>query len=332
VHVVREARPDDNSALIELERSSPLELGDRSLVFDRAPDFFLHQEVQEHGRLLVAEEEGALVGVVAGAWHDVLIEGQKRRLLYIHQGRVLPTHQRRHVATDLVLENAKLCAGAGVDTPYWLISPDNKTSLAFGERTGMENWPVQGRMDGFDVAAAGSAADERVGAVGLDDIHHIVELINRTHGGRELFMPYSAEFLTRRLSLSPTYGWRHWRGYRHGEELVAAAGFWDYGCCLRMTQWNKLTGEERVSAPAFVLDYGYAEGHEEAMAAVFMELMKLAAERGRSELTISLPVESRLFALMEPLPHSTTVFEIIVPGIPTPRSIDRSVYLDPIYV
>jgi hypothetical protein len=331
VHIVREARPEDNSALIQLERDAPLELGDRSLIFDRSPNFFVHQEMEEHGRLLVAEDDGELVGVVAGAWHDVLIEGQRRRLLYIHQGRILPEYRRKYVATDLVLKNVALCIDDAIDTPYWLISPHNKTSLAFGERMGMESWPVHGRIDGFDVAGR-SPVDSHVAAVGLDDLRCIVELVNRTHHGREMFMPYSVEFLARRLSLSPTYGWRRWRGYWLRGELVAAAGFWDFGCCLRLIERDKRTGEEHVSSPAFVLDYGYAEGHEEAMLAVFMKMMELAAEQGRDELTISLPVESRLFALMEPLPHSTTLFQIITPGIPTPLNIEQSIYLDPVYV
>lgn len=332
MHNVREARPDDNDALIQLELGAPLDLGDRLLFFDRTPNFFVHQEMQEHGHIAVAEEDGDLIGVVAGAWHDVLVEGQRRRLLYIHQGRILPEYRRRHVATDLVLKNIALTLNDNVDTPYWLISPDNKTSLAFGERLNMESWPVQGRLDAFDVAAAGQPADAHVKAVGLDDARCVVDLINRTHAGRELFMPYTIDFLTRRLSLSPTYGWRHWRGYRLGGELVAAAGFWDFGCCLKIIERLKATGDEHVSAPAFVLDYGYAEGHEEAALAVFLELMRLAAERGRNELMVSLPLESRLFALMEPLPHSATLFQIIAPGIPTPAVIERSVYLDPVYV
>lgn len=331
MHEVREAAPDDNEPLIDLERRSPLDLGDRTLVFDRSPNFFAHQDMQEHGRVLVAEEDGRLVGIVAGAWHDVLIEGQRRRLLYIHQGRVLPQCRRRRIATDLVLENLVLAREADVDTPYWLISPDNSTSLAFNRQTGVEGWPVDGRIDGFDVSARRETRGEVV-SVGPSDLPRVLDLVNRTHTGREMFLPYTAESLRGRLSRSPTYGWQHWRGYRSEERLTAAAGIWDFGRSLRITEREKTTGRERIASPAYVLDYGYREGAEESMLEVFMALMAMAAERERSQLSISLPAESRLYSLMEDMSHSTTLFRILTPGIPTPTNITGSVYLDPVYL
>lgn len=330
MHRIREATPKDNDALLELERNSPLDLGDRILAFERAPNYFAHQELQEHTRVLVAEDDGRLVGVVAGAWHDVLIGGQRRRLLYIHQGRVLPEYRRRHVGTDLVVRQAALAAEANFDAPYWLISPDNDTSLAFNRQVEVESWPVDGRMDAFDVASRRQAAPE-VGGVGPDDMPRLVELINRTHTGREMFLPYDVDRLQRRLGLSPAYGLRHWRGFRSNGVLMAAAGVWDFGRSLRVTEREKATGEEHVGLPAYVLDYGHAAGAEEAMVEVFMALMALASESERDRLSIGLPRESRLFGLLEGLPRFTTVLQVLTPGIPAPE-VRGSVYLDPVYV
>jgi hypothetical protein len=81
-----------------------------------------------------------------------------------------------------------------------------------------------------------------------------------------------------------------------------------------------------------VLDYGHAAGAEEAMVEVLTGLMAMAAEGERRDLMASLPTESRLFSLMDDLPHSTTLFRIITPGTPIPAKIKGSVYLDPIYV
>lgn len=330
MHRIREATPKDNDALLELERNSPLDLGDRILAFERAPNYFAHQEMQEHGRVLVAEEDGRLVGVVAGAYHDLLISGQRRRLLYIHQGRVLPEYRRRHVGTNLALRQMGLAAEAKFDAPYWLISPDNDTSLAFNRQAGVESWPVDGRMDAFDVAARREAA-RQVGSVGPDDLPRVVELINRTHACREMFLPYDVDRLQRRLNLSPTYGRQHWRGYCSKGVLIAAAGAWDYGRSLRVTEREKATGRERVALSAYVLDYGYAAGAEEAMVEVFMALMATAAECQRNRLSIALPTESRLYSLMAGLPHFTTLLQILTPGIPAPE-VRGSVYLDPVYV
>ena len=283
---IREATPADNDALVDLELRSPLDLGDRTVVFDRGPNFFAHQEMEEHGRVLVAEEEGEIVAVVAGAWQDVMIDGRRRRLLYVHQGRTLPERRREHVATDLVIRNFLLAREEGVETPYWLISPDNSTSLAFNRQVQVEAWPVEGRVDGFDVAARRAAGNE-VDTVVRDDFPRVLDLINATHSGREMFMPYTAESLQRRLQLSTSYSLHHWQGYRSREGLIAVAGMWDFGQSLKITERSKSGDSVHVSIPAFVLDYGYVEGAEEAMVEVFSALMEAAAQVGRNELSDS---------------------------------------------
>ena len=328
---IREATPADNDALIDLELRSPLDLGDRTLSFDRSPNFFAHQEMQAHGRVLVAEDGGQLVAVVAGAWHDVLVDGCQRRLLYVHQGRTLPEYRRRHVASDLVIRNYLLAREEGVETPYWLISPDNDTSLAFNRQIEIEAWPVEGRIDGFDVAGRRPAARE-VGTLEQSDLPQVVELINATHSGREMFLPYNHESFQRRLQQSASYSLRQWRGYRSQRGLIAAAGMWDFGRSLKIIERSKSGEGVHVSVPAYVLDYGYADGAEEAMVEVFFSLMEAAAVAERNELWLALPVERRLYAMMATLPHSTTQFQILTPRIPTPKGIEGSVYLDPVYV
>jgi hypothetical protein len=328
---IRQATPADNDALIDLERHAPLDLGDRTVVFDRSPNYFAHQEMQEHGHVMVAEDEGRLIAAVAGAWRDVMIDGTRRRLLYVHQGRTLPERRREHVATDLVIRSFLLAKEEGVETPYWLISPDNSTSLAFNRQVEVESWPVEGRIDGFDVSAR-RPADQRVGAVGPNDLPRVLELVNATHNGREMFLPYTMESLQRRLQQCGSYSWQQWRGYRSQQGLVAVAGMWDFNRSLKITERSKSGDSVHVSAPAFVLDYGYRDGAEEAMVEVFFALMEAAAQAERNDLSIALPVERRLYALMAVLPHSTTLFHILTPGIPTPKGIEGSVYLDPVYV
>jgi Acetyltransferase (GNAT) domain len=328
---IREATPSDNDALIDLELRSPLDLGDRTIVFDRSPNYFAHQEMQEHTRVMVAEDEGEIVAAVAGAWRDVMIGGERHRLLYVHQGRTLPKRRREHVATDLVIRTYLLAREEGVETPYWLISPDNSTSLAFNRQVEVEAWPVEGRIDGFDVAARRPAGSE-VDTVGPNDLPRALELINETHRGREMFMPYTAESLEGRLRHSASYSLQHWRGYRSRKGLVAVAGMWDFGRSLKITERSKSGNSVHVSIPAFVLDYGYVTGAEEAMVEVFFALMGTAADAGRNELSIALPLERRLYSLMADLPHSSTLFHILTPRLKTPISLEGSVYLDPVYI
>ena len=107
-----------------------------------------------------------------------------------------------------------------------------------------------------------------------------MELINATHAGREMFLPYTVASLERRLRLSPSYGLPQWRAYRSRDGIVAAAGVWDYNRSLRITHRAKSGGSVRTSLPAYVLDYGYAAGAEEAMLEVIMAMMDIAAAAG----------------------------------------------------
>ncbi|MBW2623802.1 MAG: hypothetical protein JRD68_12920, partial [Deltaproteobacteria bacterium] len=87
---IRRARTSDNQALIELERQSPLELGESLMYIEHGPDFFAQSRLQEHPHFLLAEEKGRLMAAVGGAWHDTLVRGKPCRLLYIHRERVHP--------------------------------------------------------------------------------------------------------------------------------------------------------------------------------------------------------------------------------------------------
>jgi len=99
---IREATAADNEALLELERCSPLDLGEAELVQDRSPDYFASLSLQEDARVMVAEEGGRLVGVCSAARHCVPLLGKQRAVLYIQKGRVRPEFQRRRISSLLI--------------------------------------------------------------------------------------------------------------------------------------------------------------------------------------------------------------------------------------
>src|SRR3990172_1969462 len=80
---VREATPDDNDALITVELQCPLLVGDIEETYDRSPDSFAFHRVQPDPRVVLAELDGRVIGVMAGVVHTPLIQGQPHRLLYI---------------------------------------------------------------------------------------------------------------------------------------------------------------------------------------------------------------------------------------------------------
>jgi hypothetical protein len=165
-------------------------------------------------------------------------------------------------------------------------------------------------------SAKATAAADGVRTAREDDLARCAELINRTHGGRDLFRPYTREFLRERLNVgleeigkpfwTPPYGLADLYVLERGGEIVACAGLWDRGRDMRERWRHRETGEERVVSATALLDFGCAEGHEEALAALVGHLIGVTHALGRDFLLAALETQPRLaelLALHEPEPE-----------------------------
>ena len=331
IHTIREARPSDNDALIKLELRCPLDLGNVELVMDRRPDFFAQTQVQEHSLVLVAEEEGKLVGVVAGAWHDVPLLGDTRHLLYVHHERILPSHQGKGLGRALVMELVARTREAGIHSLYWLIVPSNERSMRFAQSAGIQRWPVAGRLCQMDLAAA--AHSPRVRTLERERAGEAASLINVAHGGLELFSPFTGHRLRERLARTDAYTWGDYYGLFDGERLVAVGGLWDQGRSLAFIRRHRRDGSTSFSRAMPVVDYGFTPGAEAAMVEMLQHLAALAVDRGRNELALGLPPPGPLDVLLQGLPHTVDEFCCFIPVIPVPEEgAIKGIHLDPFYL
>jgi hypothetical protein len=332
---IREATAADNEALLELERCSPLDLGEAELVQDRSPDYFASISLQEDARVMVAEEGGRLVGVCGAARHCVPLLGKQRALLYIQKGRTRPEYQRRRISSLLIwaLMESWRSRRMAVDSAYWLISADNKTSLAAVQRSGVPPWPKEVHLVDIDTEAGWRT---EVPAVRLEPERapEVVALVNRTHAGKELFAPYTEERLRARLGRIPEYGWQNWWGIEgRAGRLVAVAGLLDLGRWWRMKRRLKASGEETTSSAAGIFDFGYGEGCEQQMAELLCDLVEVAASWGRDHLSICLDPEDGLYPFLPTAARASVVLRFLAAGIPVPSAGEMGrLYLDPAYL
>ena len=194
MHQIREATPSDNDALLELERNSPLDLGDRILCF-RSRAQLLRPPGDAGARARARRGGGrAAGGRRRGAWHDVLIGGKRRRLLYIHQGRVLPEYRRRHVGTDLVVQQMALAAECQVRRALLADQPRQR-HVAGVQSTGGSRELAHRRANGRLRRCRSKGRGTRSGQRRSGRLAASRELINRTHAGREMFLPYDVDSL-----------------------------------------------------------------------------------------------------------------------------------------
>lgn len=321
---VRKATREDSPALCALERRVPLEFGDEHLFFDRG-DFFANHDMQERSVVMLAEEDGEVIGICAGALNEAPLLGKMRLLLYIHQGRIAPEHQRKGVGGALASAISaywKEQSVGYIDTSYWFIGRENAKSRAFAERGGTRPWPKPVWLVRIQALDGPSAVPRRIGAGPIFDI---VRLINATHAGKELFSLYEQVDFGRRLSRSVDYGWGDVYGRYVDGRLVAVAGVWDSG---RNTAF-KVSADDPGERLWTVADYGYEPGHEREMARLIEEIACLARAKGRDGLTFFPAAESRLYGEMKALPHQVSELLFYTPRIPPPEE-PAPIYVDPI--
>lgn len=99
--IVRDARQQDNNGLLHLTSLLSMK-GTISLRIDRDPDFFALLKERGFYHILVAENQGEIVGTIAVTSHEAFILGRLRRVFYISDFKVHPKHQNSRLAYNIV--------------------------------------------------------------------------------------------------------------------------------------------------------------------------------------------------------------------------------------
>jgi GNAT superfamily N-acetyltransferase len=304
---IRPATRADEPALRALEARTPLNI-DGTPIATLHDNFFEVHELQNRKVVMLAELDGDIAGVCAGALHRAPLAGQERLLLYMHHERIAPEHQRKGLGgalTRAVSDYWKANEADHIDSSYWYIAEGNQQSRNFAERSGNKPWPVSMSYFGLNHTAASGERPQRIGAGPIFDI---VRLINRTHDGKDLFRPYEQVDFGERLSRCTSYGWGDIYGRHRDGRLVAVAGLW------RDT----------------VADYGYEAGAEEDMVALIRSLVPPTSAPGHEGLTLFPDTRSPLFERLAALPHFSFEALFYAPRI-EPRPENPSLYVDPAY-
>ena len=315
----RQATMGDNEAFSELWLNSPERIGDWEIITDRSPDAFAQYKLQENVTLSVFAVGNGLVACVGWSRRNVYVAGKRLTVTY---GQALRVHDsaRRQGYGDQVRRLPWLAAATRPNhTQYDIMRSKNFAVV---------NWWTKYNPDFFDttpqntdsvpgqrISVAQLPARPASGDVGgirparRGDVPRCVELLNRTHGGLDLFRPYSEEFLEAILDehfwgerpdfYEGVYGWSDYHVLEENGRITACAGLWDRGRNIRERWRHKDAGEERTIADTNLLDWGYESGAEEAMARLVDVLLGRTHRLGRDHLVIGLDYQDRLGAELE---------------------------------
>lgn len=301
---VREATWSDDEALADLYANSPEDIGEWEVTVERSPFPFAQFRLQENPNIQVIEDRGIILAAAAHSGRNTIVDGKRTSAHIASAWRVRKECRGQGMSNLLRMGSGPGCAWFGI-VSYWYVRSGNYDAVSWIKaiRPDMER-DEQGELPGIPVSVTHFRAQPFEGDAtgirnaGRSETSRCVALINRTHRGLDFFCPYTKELLHQHLD-DPMWGdkpsfWAEvyrWADYFVLEEagrIVACAGLWDRGRHMREVWVHKETGERQVIEPTALMDFGYAEGREDAMARLLAYLIGRTHELGRQELMASL--------------------------------------------
>ena len=317
---VREATWEDDEAIAELYANAPEEIGDFEVTTERSPYPFAQFRLQEHVNIQVLEDRGVALAASAHSARNCMIGGKRVSVHVQTAFRVRKEARGMGMSHYLRTSEGPATSWFGM-LSYYYVRTQNVGAVgwiraiqpeAFANTPNREN-----EIPGLPVtvhylparASEGDASGIRPGR--RDDIAQCVSLINRTHEGLDLFRPYNEAFLERRLDDSyrgpPIYGWEDFHVREEESQIVACAGLWDRGRHMREVWRHKQTGETQMTDDTALMDFGFAEGRDDAMAGLIEYLAGETERIGRDRLIAPLQFLPKLAGRLAPLePASET--------------------------
>lgn len=302
---IHEATWEDDERLSDLYANSSERIGEWDVTVERSPNPFAQQRMQEnaHAKLLV--DRGVALGVNAYSGRSSIIAGQRLSVGWMGAWRVRNGFRRLGYSSLLMDAPGSLSNVFGM-LSYWYVRIENATAQswishaveAFGEDGGGRAIDKLTATVHHLTPTSAAKADGRVRPIEPGDVSRCVALINRTHGGLDMFRPYTEAFLEQRLDdlfwgpkpsfVRAVYGWSDMMVLQDGGQIVACAGLWDRGRDVRDRWSHRTTGEERVVDSTYVLDTGFALGREDALADLLGHLLATTGELGRTTMVVAL--------------------------------------------
>jgi len=228
--IIREAVQDDNPKLIELQKKCPMG-SDMKLQMDSSPDFFNRSKGYEDWNVLVAEEEGIILGSAGYAVQHKPIGDETYSMVYEYGFMVDPEARRKGVASSLQIEIEKRVSDA--DYLHLNITEDNIASHSFFKGHGFK--PVK-KCAPFMVMAYKEHKVEnlKIRKMRDGDIPVVIELLNETYRDYELYEPFTESSFRENYGKLPFYSLDNIYLFEQ-DTVLAVAGIWDYDKVMKFT-------------------------------------------------------------------------------------------------
>jgi GNAT superfamily N-acetyltransferase len=134
---IREAVPDDNDVLQELQAKCP-QGTDLIVSVVNTPDFFARAKAYELSKVYIAYDGNNILGSTACGFRNAVVNGEVRRVGYGFQAFVAPEHRRKGVASQLHQHREDFAAKQGAILFYTMVLENNTPAMRYIEHRGFK--------------------------------------------------------------------------------------------------------------------------------------------------------------------------------------------------
>jgi hypothetical protein len=321
---LRRATEADADAIAAVERACPIERNDGSRVaLVRGKSVCDQVRFAEWGGIWIVEERGTPIACDARLAHRARVAGRDVTLAYRFHTRVAPSHRRLGLNETLgtMIAEEQVRAGVVGDGTYVYVDPRNQTIRDWSPTPAWRERPLRAlfRCDAIAGPPSGRPASPA-------DAARIAPLLDSAHEGEELYLPFTAERVTGRLSRQPdSYSFTSvW------VDDLAIVGVWED----RERRTLERAGAVEESVRATVLDWGFSRHSAEGLRSLEKLLRSWCAylaPRGITHLSLFFSAASPAAPMLRRLAASVIDIEF-QSTIPEPATAgEHGLHVDPIY-
>ena len=174
--LIRPFEESDNAKMLDIEKLCPQGNGKYAMGIDKSPDAIARYELYENWKVLVAEEDGKVVGWIGWTVKHGSIQGET--YVYLTEVMMHPEFRRKGIATKLVMEVEKDARETGSGYIYCYIFEPNNASQALFLKLG---YSEMGEFKPCAISAykkTNIAQKFEIERINKNDIPDVVNLIN----------------------------------------------------------------------------------------------------------------------------------------------------------
>jgi hypothetical protein len=313
----RLATDADAVALCELERRSPMVVGDVRVTVDRGSDYFASTRLMEKPIVGLAEIEGRAVAVLGANLVTVRIGGVVRRVVVPNHVRVMPEYQHTSMWTAISPVVFGPLATEMDGTISYIAARNEASRRAAVSQDRWSFGPVRAVLD------TAAVAGPRIGRPAPpSELPQVVEILNECHEREEGFAPYTVESLSTRLARAPSQ-------YSTGQLWLhrgAVVGVWSAGESITLIV--ETDAGRSSHRRAIALDFGFRDRCEADFEALLRAWCTMLMERDQDQLAIWTSPASPGRDVIEGLAGELEPFALYTTAPQPPDAALRGWYVD----